>query len=52
LAKPLGLNEDEDDDDEDVDSYQSGSDDIVLTEIESRVAEFNACQHACMIRQS
>jgi hypothetical protein len=42
LAEPLGLNEDEDDDDEDVDSYQSDGDDIVLTEIESRVAEFNA----------
>jgi hypothetical protein len=43
LAKPLGLNEDEDDDDEDVNSYQSDGDDIVLTEIESQVAKFNAC---------
>jgi hypothetical protein len=51
LAEPLGLNEDEDDDD-DVDGYQSDGDDIVLTEIESRVAEFNARQHARMIKQS
>ena len=44
LAEPLGLNEDEDDDEgEDVDGYQSDGDDIVLTEIESWVAEFNAC---------
>ena len=53
LAEPPGLNEDEDDDEgEDVDGYQSDGDDIVLTEIESRVAEFNARQHARMIKQS
>jgi hypothetical protein len=41
LAKPLGLNKDEDDD-EDVDGYQSDGNDIVLIEIESQVAKFNA----------
>ena len=51
LAEPLGLNEDEDVD-ADVDGYQSDSDNIVLTEIESRVAEFEARQHACIIKQS
>ena len=43
VTEPLGLNEDEDDNDEDVNSYQSDGDDIVLMEIESQVAEFNAC---------
>lgn len=42
LAEPLGLKEDENNDGEDADGYQSDGDDIMVTEIESRVAEFNA----------
>ena len=42
LAEHLGLNEEEGNDDEDVNGYQNDGDDIVLTEIESQVAKFNA----------
>jgi hypothetical protein len=48
LAEPLGLNDPSNNDDD----LESDSEDLVLTEIETQVVEFNARQHARMIRQS
>jgi hypothetical protein len=48
MAQPPGLNDPSNNDDD----LESDSEDLVLTEIETRVAEFNARQHARMIRQS
>ena len=48
MAEPLGLNNPSNNDD----SLESNSEDLVLTEIETRVAEFNAHQRAQMIKQS
>jgi hypothetical protein len=39
----------EEDNDE---GFQSNSEDLVLTEIETRVAEYNVRQRACIVKQS